>query len=531
MQMNLGKKLVGSFLILIFLLIVVGAISFISLGNVSRSADKINFSAEYDDAIMSTIISVVKMQGMMTDLSLTGSEEGMGVAGQKKDFHAKYERLLTMATSSEERQEIEALDRAYDVFFTVGIKMVEAYASGNQSDGNKLMISFDANVEILEEIMEGIEVLAEAIADENLASAKSAASKANTLIIIVSLLSVIIGLILSLTITRAITGPVRALAKGAKQMAEGDLRIVIKRTTSDEIGEMTDVFNDMTSKLRTMIKNINESFINLASATEQINSGAEELASGADSQARQASETASAMEEMANSVHTVFENSNKSLEAANKTNMLAEEGSEIIQKTMAGMSMIEGTVNESARKVAEVGARSTEIGKIVGVINEIAAQTNLLALNAAIEAARAGEHGRGFEVVASEIRKLAEQSANATIQITTIIEEIQNTTDIASESMGGVIEEVEKGAKLSDETGTSLQKITTSVRDTSELITDMNETSKQQASVSDQVAKSVENISAITKESASSTEEIARTTQELAKLADNIREQVAKFKV
>ena len=144
-----------------------------------------------------------------------------------------------------------------------------------------------------------------------------------------------------------------------------------------------------------MIRQVSSNSMQLSSASEQISSATEELAAGADSQSRQTSETAGAMEEMASSVHLVFENSKKSLAAVDKATIDAEEGGKVVKKTISGMSRIEGAVNESAGKVKGLGARSKEIEKIVGVINEIASQTNLLALNAAIEAARAGEAGEG----------------------------------------------------------------------------------------------------------------------------------------
>ena len=268
------------------------------------------------------------------------------------------------------------------------------------------------------------------------------------------------GLVMSSIIRRSVTtsidkmiGFIQQLA--AKNLAASDLRMGDK----SEIGRAGLALNEMKDSLTEMIRSIAGTAEHLASASEQISSSASQQASTAGSQKDQTAQVATALQEMAATVQQVSENSGRAAEASRKAADTARQGGAVVEQTLVKMKVIAESVRGTAGKVEELGKRSDQIGRIVGVINDIADQTNLLALNAAIEAARAGEQGRGFAVVADEVRKLAERTTMSTKEIATMIEAVQGDTRLAVEAMEQGTRQVAKGVATTQKAGEALKEI------------------------------------------------------------------------
>jgi methyl-accepting chemotaxis protein len=240
---------------------------------------------------------------------------------------------------------------------------------------------------------------------------------------------------------------------------------------------------------------------------------------------------AASVEEMTVSINTVASSAGDAQSMAERAGEVSNEGGQIIERTAAEMGAIAQTVAQASNVIQALGSDSQQISSVVQVIKEVADQTNLLALNAAIEAARAGEQGRGFAVVADEVRKLAERTAQSTGDISAMIGKIQVSAKEAVDEMGRVVKQVESGKALAQNAGERMAEIREEAGKVSNAVTEISNALKEQSQASQDIAKHVESIAQMTDENSAAAEETASGAQRLNQLADDVSSTLAKFKV
>ena len=299
----------------------------------------------------------------------------------------------------------------------------------------------------------------------------------------------------------------------------------------DEIGELGKDVNRFIEKLHRILTEIVSTSGKVADASMGISSLAARQAQSTETEKDQTTQVATAMQEMSSTVLQVSEHSNRASESARKASETARRGGTIVDETLAKMRVIAEAVGSTGKKVEELGKSSDQIGRIIGVIDDIADQTNLLALNAAIEAARAGEQGRGFAVVADEVRKLAERTTSATKEITQMIRNIQNETKVAVSAMDAGTKQVEDGVKSTAKAGDALREIIHMAEQVGEMITHIATAAAEQSTAAEEINNNVEQTANLVKETASGTQEAITACLDLSGLSSNMQELVGEFKL
>lgn len=372
----------------------------------------------------------------------------------------------------------------------------------------------------------------------------------NIALFIIGITACLVAFIAYLVIRRMVK-PIMMVTERMDQFANGHLTMepfVVR--SQDELGHLMGNFNTMLHNTKDLVLNIQHTADQVAASSEQLTAStndtvaaAEQISASVQTIAASAEQQAGYTEDVKNVVTGISQGITLITNHIDETNSVtdhavavASSGTTVIQQTVTQMQLIEATTNHATKTINQLGAKSSEIDKIIAVITNIADQTNLLALNAAIEAARAGDYGKGFAVVAEEVRKLAEQSAQASGQISQLIKEIQQEIHSSIQAMSEGTNAVKDGATLVGTAGSAFSDIEQVVVNVSEHMRQIHEESARIHTNAMKMVDDIEQITDISISTSSNTQEIASASEEqsssmaeMAQMADTLSTMASKL--
>ena len=314
------------------------------------------------------------------------------------------------------------------------------------------------------------------------------------------------------------------------ELANGDL--TVKATVSEDItGAIADSVNFTTDELRKLVVAVSSAAQLVSKATSEAGTITQKLLVAAQKQSDEIYQAGDAVELMTTSIKEVDESAARSADAARQTLLVTKQGAQAVQNSIAGMDGIREQIQDTSKRIKRLGESSQEIGEIVDLISDITEQTNVLALNAAIQAASAGEAGRGFSVVAEEVQRLAERSADATKQIGMLVKAIQNDTHDAVAAMEKTTQGVVEGAKLADTAGQSLREIEQTTNELAGLVSSISVSTQMQTEMARELADVTKAILQITEQTTDGTQRTSASVSQVEKLAMELSSSVSGFKV
>lgn len=449
-----------------------------------------------------------------------------------EELESHVKEYLPLISSGDEQAAYDSYIKDMDEYTSLVNRVFDMSKSGQQDEALALMqkTGLADFKKVQTDLKKSITVNSQA-ADE--ANAKSARTYQTVLGIVWAMVVLVtgMGIIIGWLLTRLIAPPLMRATQVLEKVAQKDLTENLEVNSTDEVGRLSSALNATVQSMRNVLTSIMKGSETLASASEEISVRSSQSLQNTQAQSGLAETVAAAAQEMTITIGEISQNSSQAANVSRQSAQAASDGGSVMQNTANTMKQIASSTEEMTAKMASLGKRSEEIGKVVTVIREISDQTNLLALNAAIEAARAGEHGRGFAVVSGEVRRLAERTKSATEEIAGMVQSIQSETHQVLRVMEVGRKDVSDGLDQAITAQNSLGSIIKMAQEAEHMVTMIATAATEQSSASGEISETISKVASLAQESNVSAEEEAEACKELAHLAVELEGVVRQFRL
>ena len=454
---------------------------------------------------------------------------------QLKINETRFEQVSEMAYLFNDKQSKawEAYQHERTLFISLPEKMValreaKDWNKANDILGNKAAPTAKKIMNILKQMRESQDNLA--LHDQE--ELNSATHSIKTIMITGTLVVIILGIFISVFISRIITIPLNRVVKRAKEISAGNLtHSALQISSNDELGELTIAVNDMSHSLLDIVKHITTSSREICDSSSELSAITRRTSKIIYEQQTQTEQASTAMTDMSTSVYNISQNIEKTFLAAKEAKTETSDGHRMVDDAVQAIQQLAGQIESGSDVVHQLEDDSDSIGSVLDVIKGIAEQTNLLALNAAIEAARAGESGRGFAVVADEVRTLAGRTQESAQEISLVIEKLQSGSRQAVETMNKSREEAQLVVEQSNKAGLSLTAISTVVERINAMSSEIAGMAEQQNVTTEEVKSNITAISDMAQKTSSGAQDTAIASESLSELSGHLQSAIKQFKI
>ena len=510
MNLKISTRLYGAFTLLVCLLLGLASAAALQLSTLNAATvelandwlPSVRVVNEMDSQILRLRMTITSHVQTSDPATMDAIEKKLAEDRNKlSQMRARYEKLISGA---QERKTYEQFSEQRKAVVEVDDRVI-ALSRKNENDQARALLEgqskklFESSMETLDELVKINSSGAEASRIES----EQTYSTARITLLVVAGVAIALAIGAALWLVRSITGPLAQAVDFAEHVAAGDLTTTIHLKTMDETGKLLSALQRMQQSLVNTVGAVRQNSENVSTASSEIAQGNNDLSARTEQQASALEETAASMEELNSTVRQNADNARQANQLAVSASTVAIHGGDVVGRVVETMKGINGS--------------SQRIADIISVIDGIAFQTNILALNAAVEAARAGEQGRGFAVVATEVRNLAQRSAEAAKEIKTLIDDS--------------VSRVSQGTLLVDQAGTTMTEVVSAIKRVTDLMGEISAASQEQSQGVAQVGEAVTQMDQVTQQNAALVEEMAAAASSLNNQASELVQAVAFFKI
>jgi methyl-accepting chemotaxis protein len=342
-------------------------------------------------------------------------------------------------------------------------------------------------------------------------------------------IALVLTLLVGAAFSRVVVRPVRELAAAAHRVEKGDLSVTVPVHSQDEVGKLGQAFNTMVQGVREMVKGLANVAVSTAADADAIRRFADNLSRSTREQSDQLQQLAESVQQMSRGLSQEAEQALTAADSAAANGHMAEQGGSVVRAASRKISELVEVVQKSEERVVRLQASGTVVAQMLQLIQDVSNETSVLAVNTAIEAARAGEHGKGFGVVASEVRKLADRSREAVEQIEHLLKKNQEDISVAAALMRDGTTKVEEGMSLSSEAGETLSRIVNAAREIHLRVGQLAMDSTRQSTSGARIAERIQSISNNSLGAVTGVDQIAQSVVDLHSQAQQLWTLASRF--